>query len=555
MIAKKRGFSGDNTFFVELLRRHLKDVRRFKADGSEMTLSIRNLINRISSGDIRIPAFQRDYVWEPEQAAFLLDSIYKGFPIGTVVLWKTDTRLNSEKRLGSFDLPEPAKDYPVNYVLDGQQRLTSLFSSFQNDLAPANDEWVDLYFDMLSAGNLQDSSFAALSADEVDLGRYFPVKTLFQPVEYQKACAAVNTALLDSVHSMAAKFYEFLIPNSIFESDDRNAVAIVFERINRAGTELDIFELLSAWSWSEDFDLTDRFKLLQDEITSHNYQDLTTDKDLQLRVCAGVITGETTPDKIMGLQGEEIRKRFPEIQNGILGAIDFLRKELRISHFRLLPFPGILVPLSCFFATDKADGVKYTDAQRTALVKWFWRSVFSRRFSAGVNERQAEDIAELRHLLADENHDVKLPAEDNKVDFLRGNFSAGTANSKTLIIMLNQMNPRSLLSGALVNTEEVLKKGGKHEYHHIFPQAYLKKLGVPRADINCLANICFLTRSDNNTIKDKAPSDYIADIPNGKREEYLSLALCPANTSELNFEAFRVERVKKLNEVAKALMS
>ncbi|QNQ39336.1 DUF262 domain-containing protein [Brucella intermedia] len=62
-------------------------------------LTIRKLINRISIGDIRIPAFQREYVWEADQVAFLLDSIYKGFPIGTIILWKTDNRLNTEKNL------------------------------------------------------------------------------------------------------------------------------------------------------------------------------------------------------------------------------------------------------------------------------------------------------------------------------------------------------------------------------------------------------------------------------------------------------------------------
>jgi len=92
---------------------------------------IRQIVERITGGDIRIPAFQRGYVWEPEQVAFLLDSIYKGFPIGTVVLWQTDERLSVEKNLGSFVLPEPKKDYPVNYVLDGQQRLTSLSRFFK----------------------------------------------------------------------------------------------------------------------------------------------------------------------------------------------------------------------------------------------------------------------------------------------------------------------------------------------------------------------------------------------------------------------------------------
>ncbi|NOX92493.1 MAG: DUF262 domain-containing protein [Gammaproteobacteria bacterium] len=79
-------------------------------------ITIKKLIDRISNGDIRIPAFQRNYVWEPDQVSFLLDSIYKEFPIGTVILWKTDNRLNTEKRLGYFELPEPQKSYPVSQL-------------------------------------------------------------------------------------------------------------------------------------------------------------------------------------------------------------------------------------------------------------------------------------------------------------------------------------------------------------------------------------------------------------------------------------------------------
>ena len=75
-------------------------------------ITIRKLVDRITSGDIRIPAFQRDFVWEPEQVAFLLDSIYKGFPIGTVILWKTDTRLNSEKKTRALRLTRTSKGLP-----------------------------------------------------------------------------------------------------------------------------------------------------------------------------------------------------------------------------------------------------------------------------------------------------------------------------------------------------------------------------------------------------------------------------------------------------------
>lgn len=345
-----------------------------------------------------------------------------------------------------------------------------------------------------------------------------------------------------------------MIPNETFESSDRNKVAIVFERINRAGTDLNVFELLSAWSWSEDFDLVSKFDELQEKIASHGFDDLVDDKDLQLRICAGVITGETSPSKILDLQGEDIRNRFGEIENGILGAIDFLNREIGVKHFKMLPFPGILVPLSCFFATDKADGQNYSHRQKTVMSNWFWRSVFSRRFSSDVNERQAADITEMRLLQKDENYKFKLPRGEIKIDFEKGNFAAGNANSKSFILLLNASNPRSFWSGARIDTSKVLKKGSKHEFHHVFPQAFLDKQGVDRRNINVLANICFLTRSDNNAIKDKSPKDYLGKTDPDTRQLYLKEALCPPETADLEFADFVKRRVEIVSAAALELM-
>ena len=518
-------------------------------------ITIRKLVDRITSGDIRIPAFQRDFVWEPEQVAFLLDSIYKGFPIGTVILWKTDTRLNTEKSLGLFELPEPRKDYPVNYVLDGQQRLTSIFSVFQTELTPTSSEWVDIYFDVDAEENIQESLFLALEEAEVDKNRHFPVKTLFDPVAYRNATDSLNDHTIRKLDDLQSRFKEYLIPNEVFESEDRNKVAIVFERINRAGTELDVFELLSAWSWSDDFDLVEKFRVLQGSISEHNFADLVDNKDLQLRMCAGVITGETTPQVIMGLQGEQIRGNFDRIERGILGALDFLKREANVRHYKMIPFPGLLVPLAAFFATDNADGFPYTTKQRDKLLRWFWRALFTRRFSAGVNQRQAVDISELCHLKENEDYEVRFPNADIRIDFKQSPFSSGSANGRVLILLLNSMSPRSFLSGANIDLDEVLKKGSKHEYHHIFPQKYLMRLGFERKQINVLANICFLTRGDNNNIKDKAPADYINDISDERRSEYLASALCPADTAELEYSEFMEKRAEMLANRASELMA
>ena len=361
--------------------------------------------------------------------------------------------------------------------------------------------------------------------------------------------------MLEKIDTMSAKFREYLIPNEIFESSDRYKVAIVFERINRAGTELNVFELLSAWSWSEDFDLVERFKELQTKIEDHGYDDLVDDKDLQLRICAGIILGETTPDKIMDLKGDEIRTRFIEIENGITGAIDYLIKQLGVSHFKLLPFPGLLVPLSCFFATKNNEGRNYTAKQNDYLRKWFWRSVFSRRFSSDVNEKQAHDISEMVKLRENPLYEFRLPKAEIKFSFSNSNFAAGNANSKSLIALLNTANPSSFWSGAKVDLNKVLKKGSKHEYHHIFPQAFLKKNGFEKRKINLLANICFLTRADNNAIKDKSPAQYLSKCNDRDKTRYLTEAFCPLDIESLDYEDFLAKRSELLERKAFELMN
>ena len=89
-----------------------------------------DLIADVKKGIIKVPKFQRDFVWDLKATAKLLDSILKGYPIGTFILWETDQRINDIKNIGGFDLPETPVGRNVQYVLDGQQRITSLFAAY-----------------------------------------------------------------------------------------------------------------------------------------------------------------------------------------------------------------------------------------------------------------------------------------------------------------------------------------------------------------------------------------------------------------------------------------
>uniref|UniRef100_UPI0011E7F750 DUF262 domain-containing protein n=1 Tax=Serratia marcescens TaxID=615 RepID=UPI0011E7F750 len=102
--------------------------------------TVREILDSVYRGQIRIPAFQRGFVWDPDRVAFLIDSIYKGYPFGSLLYWRTNEALQTERNLGPFTLPVPQADFPIDYVLDGQQRITSIFGVFQTELQRGQDE-------------------------------------------------------------------------------------------------------------------------------------------------------------------------------------------------------------------------------------------------------------------------------------------------------------------------------------------------------------------------------------------------------------------------------
>ena len=142
-------------------------------------LTIREILDSVYRGQVRIPAFQRGFVWEPDRVAFLVDSIYKGYPFGSLLFWRTSERLQTENRLGPFELPDPQADFPIDYVLDGQQRVTSIFGVFQTELAGDYSTWKDVYFDYRQVPDVQETQFFALGPEEVDLDRHFPLRAIF----------------------------------------------------------------------------------------------------------------------------------------------------------------------------------------------------------------------------------------------------------------------------------------------------------------------------------------------------------------------------------------
>lgn len=515
-------------------------------------LSIRKVIERISSGEIRIPAFQRGFVWDAEHVAYLMDSIYKGYPFGAVILWRTKEKLSSERNLGPFELPERQPDYPVDYVLDGQQRITSIFGVFQTELhAIGDDSWTKIYFDMGAAGDLQESQFLALEDEAVDPSRHFPVHTFFDVTNYRVATSKLTNDQAIEIDSVQSKFKEAVVPTQEIVTDDRAKVAIVFERVNRLGVELDVFQLLTAWTWSEDFDLQQRFKDLNEELRPHGFGEVADDTNLLLRCCSAIVAGDASPSAFVNLKGGDVRDRFSDIENGIRGAIDFLKKNLGVESLANLPYPSILVPLAVFFA---GKSTKLTDDRRDILVRWFWRSCFSRRYSAGVIRNLNRDIEEAAGLRLGTSRALADFAVHFDADFFMLPFSLGTVNTRTFILLLANEHPLSFVSGSPVSLSQVLQAYNRNEFHHLMPQAFLKDLGASPKQISPLANFAIISAADNKVLSGDSPSEYKKKMPAAKIDLILRRSLCPESLFEDHYEDFIEERCARLVSAAKSAM-
>ena len=519
------------------------------------TVAIRTLIERILSGSIRIPAFQRGFVWSTDNISFLMDSIYRNYPIGNILLWRTRESLEKERDLGPFQLPKPEKDYPVDYVLDGQQRLTAIFAVFQIVLqAKSSTEAFDVYFDLQAPDGALEDQFVSIFEPGADTSRYFPLRAIFDTARFFEIANELSGENKKKVIELQRRFQEFQINLDVIEFENKDEIAIIFERVNRAGVRLDAFQLLSAWTWSSEFDLNEAISDLATEVEPFGFYDLSSDPNLMMKCFSAIVKGDAQLKDVVTLHGPTVRANFEKIKRGILGAIDFVKKELMIESLSLMPYPAMLVPLAAFFATDSASGVHPTHGQRDAIIKWYWRSCLSRRYSSGVGRAHHADITLMQSIRFRDDYDILKSVKAIEASFFVENrFSIGNVNSKILINILSQKHPTSLLSGAKISLSEVLQKANRNEFHHIFPRAHLKRAGMDNEAINSLSNICFLSKSDNNRIKDKDPSSYVSMMTKGKEKEILETNLIPANFATLKYQEFLEARARLLADFSNSL--
>lgn len=216
------------------------------------TSFFKDLIADVARGEIKVPQFQRPFVWKVEQALELLDSIVNSYPIGSLLLWKTSDKLATERNIGDFQLPETDELSPTSYVLDGQQRLTVIYSA----LSEAANE------DQFSASyNLEDAEFIETPAN--DSLHIFPLKNLYNTTGLLNFRTRLQdhadaAALQERLDRVVDNLTRYQVPVVELRGLTLEEVCPIFERINSSGTKLSTYDLMVAATWSTSFDLNEK---------------------------------------------------------------------------------------------------------------------------------------------------------------------------------------------------------------------------------------------------------------------------------------------------------
>lgn len=480
-----------------------------------------SLFDQIRNGTIKIPQFQRDFVWTKAMSARLLDSVIKGYPIGTFILWSTQERLRSIRNLGGIDLPDTPPGNAVKYVLDGQQRLTSLFVTL-NGLKIYREEHDDDYSQMwLDLDATEEDDLVLLDVREKSEASFIQLQDLLHGEFDYLASFPKAAQQRIKLYKNRIESYQF---SAVQITDAPIDVATeIFTRLNVGGKPLTPFEIMVAKTYDPvaGFDLAERFQVLIEELQKIEYETIPESNLLQT---VAVFLGKDARKKtILRLGKNQVIETWPLVVDGVRHAIDYFRSAYGIPASRLLPYPALIIPFAYFFYRHKRNP---SGNRAKYLEDFFWRISLSGRYSQGLEGRVVQDIARIDHIL-----DNKKPSYDWAVDvspgFIEENgyFSTGRSFIKAILCLMAKKGPRSFDNNVPVRLDnDWLKQANSKNYHHFFPKSLLKKSGVDDRRSNHIANITLVDDYLNKrVIMAQAPGTYIRKF--AKENEHLERTL------------------------------
>jgi hypothetical protein len=441
------------------------------------------LVQEVAKGQIRIPRFQRRFVWRHQQMRDLLDSIRRRYPIGSLLVWDTDSSYNSSEWVGPIRVPHHASAV-ATYVLDGQQRLSTLTGvllhkePFPDAYDGDKQQWF-IYYD------LKEKEFVHVEPKEVQ-AHHFPMWRLLHTFDFLHECrrlidecGAEAEAYVNQAQELSEIFKSYKLPIVRILGTELQAAVDIFARLNSKGQRVTPDEIVSALAYREPagdgaqpFDLAASIDTLIEVLVELAYGGIPRVMVLRVLLAALEVDFYRVDWTRIFRERDELRTRLPEAikasEQSLRAAVGFL-KQLGVRSARFLPYSLQLVALSEFFRNCPDPSLR----QQELLARWFWVSSFSSWFGHGNSSRNTRLIDEFRQIAKDpdvttlEHFRLDEPAQP-----LPTTFDLRSARLRAHVLVILSMKPQHLDgSSAEDDAWRLLEKSGPDAFCYIFQHA------------------------------------------------------------------------------------
>ncbi|WP_038250948.1 GmrSD restriction endonuclease domain-containing protein [Ghiorsea bivora] len=509
---------------------------------------ITTYLDELENLDYQIPTFQRDVVWEKENVKKLWDSIYKFYPLGSILVWKTDIKLQNHRKIGGHKISEGTFNRSeYQYILDGQQRTTSLLTSLYGGSIEGQDGFdPSLYIDLTieNETDTDDDSYKKrfLYWDEINdkagnfkrnTGRQnkFNAGLIVKLLDIKNDFGSVERSLVESKYD-DYKDYDHPIREQLrrlkqvldnyrlsfieLKGIQVSEVCQIFERINQAGKPLDIFDIVVAKTFRPESSEEQGFYLREyiDNFRKLNNSNFLQISDFDYLQIIAILIRENieksgiwniTPRYLNDIKTEQIEEIWEPTKKAINKTFDFFENTLNIKGPQLIPYRYFYLTIAAYFFKNDNPDYSY-------LKKYFWFYSFHHD---DLLSNTGDVNSHIEFLDSQKNTgEYAFPRFLIDKETLRNSsYSSKGRLSRAILSLYASKQPKDWkYIDRNVIVDNFFFSTDKPNLHHIFPTNYISQNpGENELNNNSLMNIAYLTQITNLEISDKNPLNYIQD--------------------------------------------
>lgn len=471
------------------------------------------LLSNIDQGAIALPQFQRGYVWNRGQVRGLMDSLYHGHPVGTLLTWLTATESAVARGDGAL---QPGS---VQLLLDGQQRVTTLYGLVKGSPPP--------FFE----GNSAAFDGLKFHLDDEVFEFWQPVKMKDDPLwvdvrEIFKLGAGGFIGQVYSAHGNdpdiprwiervtridQIRFRQFHVEQVAGEDKTVDVVVEIFNRVNSGGTKLSKGDLALAKICAESPDARDRMNGLLKKWSDQGFGSFTL--DWLLRVINGVLTGRAPFSALAEITPAQFNDGAARAEKAVDTVLNALGGRLGINAGSVLPAAFPLVILARF--VDRNGGTMGDHEQRDRLLYWYVHASMWGRYAGSTETILAQDLTHLSGQHGDPTEGLLSHIRQSRGDLTvrPGDFWAWSRGARffPILYMLTRVLEAKDWASGVPLSKNSLGGAANLDVHHIFPKSLLYEAGHSRPEVNAIANFTFLTQETNIKVSNRRPQDYIPE--------------------------------------------